>query len=536
MFPRRDRPSAARSPGRPPKTLHYLSIILILWSALAVRVVDLERMPPFAHFDAANLADYSVRVLRDGIPWYGVRTDGDPNWAFVQYAPYVLFGGTHWALRITVALWSVLTLCAIYFGVKQMFGARVALCAMLLGAAAHLLIHFGREGTIVMPSVLSSFLTIGVFLKAQRSAPGRARALLFALSGVLLALNLYEYAAAKAVFAGVAVLWLLALPRQRAGLRPFLVESALLALGCAALTVPIAVWYAQHPLDLVWRAEALSIFQPRNAAINLKLYGTLDTLSILWQQSLRSVEAFFSVNDTSPNYHFEAPLLDSASALLLAPGIVLAFRRSLRVTLALGAWFALGLLAGAVLLIEPPTSYHYIVLVPTALIFAALSLDWIARARRGLALAGVVVAAIGLANLYLYFAVYPYKGAWYSLESDVGFYAHELGNCCSVWYVGNSEPTAREISQYIATPTPIAYEFTLDQLLPAIQPYLADDQPDVIIVPPERSGEVLARLEAALPGGKEVVYVDRGRPMFRAYTLRGRSGHRINRFRFVPTE
>src|SRR5690242_3358861 len=109
MFPRHERTSAARSPGRPPKTLHHLSIVLILWSALAVRIVDLERMPPFAHYDAANLAEYSERVVRDGIPWYGVRSDGDPNWAFIQYAPYLLFGGTHWALRITVALWSVLT-------------------------------------------------------------------------------------------------------------------------------------------------------------------------------------------------------------------------------------------------------------------------------------------------------------------------------------------------------------------------------------------------------------------------------------------
>src|SRR5439155_324332 len=251
-----------------------------------------------------------LKAVRDGPPWFGVRSDGDPNCAFVQYAPYVLFGGTYWALRVTIALWTLLTLCAGYLRVKQMFGARVALFAMLLTSVAHLLVHFGRHGSIVMPAVFSSFLTVGLLLKAQRTTPGRVRALLFALSGMLLAANLYEYAAAKAVFAGVLVLWLFSAPYRRTDLRPFARETLLVALG---------------------------------------------------------------------------------------------------------------LLAGAVLVIEPPTSYHYIVLVPLALIFAALCLDWIARARFGPAFVTVVLVGVSVANLYLYFGVYPYKGAWYSLESDVGY-------------------------------------------------------------------------------------------------------------------
>src|SRR5438067_1427720 len=197
-----------------------------------------------------------------------------------------------------------------------MFGARVALLAMLLTAVAHLLVHFGRHGSIVMPAVFSSFLTIGLLLKAQRASPGRLRALLFVLSGMLLAANLYEYAAAKAVFAGVLVLWLFAAPFRRAELKPFVRETLLLACGFLLLTAPIAWWYVGRPIDLVGRLEGLSVFQPRNAAINLKLYGTLDPPTVLVQQAVRSVQAFFAVNDTSPDYHIEAPLLDTASAIL----------------------------------------------------------------------------------------------------------------------------------------------------------------------------------------------------------------------------
>jgi len=364
---------------------------------------------------------------------------------------------------------------------------------------------------------------------------GTALVYSIALAAVLfVAGSRWTHLAALATVAAVgllAVLWLLSVPRRRAAWKPFIIETALLACGFALLTTPIAWWYVQRPGDLLNRLDGLSVFHPRNAAINLKLYGTLDPAVLLVQQTVRSVQAFFMANDTSPNYHFEAPLLDPASALLLLPGLVFALRRNLKVTLALAGWIVLSLVAGAILLIEPPTSYHYIVTVPLVLIFAALCLEWIARARFGVVLAATVLIAISIGNLYMYFGLYPYKGAWYSLESDVGYYAHSLHNC-SVWYVGSLDPTARKISNYIATPTAIQFAYSLEQLMPAIAPYLTDEQPDVIIVPHDK-GEVMARLKQALPGGNEQVYVDRGRSMLRTYTLRGKSGHRINRFRFT---
>ena len=103
-----------------------------------------------------------------------------------------------------------------------------------------------------------------------------------------------------------------------------------------------------------------------------------------------------------------------------------------------------------------------------------------------------------------------------------------------MWYVGSVDPTPREISTYIAAPTPIEYTFNVEQLLSVIKPFLEDDKPDVIIVPNDKSADVIPRLERQLPGGKQVVYLDRGRPMFRSYTLRVKSGRRLNPFRFAP--
>jgi len=233
---------------------HRLLLVCILLFSFALRVFELEHLPPFEHPDGVSLAEYSLKVARGDVPWYGVRTDGDTNWAFLQYAPYALFGGSLWALRLTSALWSMLVLTVTYFAVRQMFGARVALFAMLLMGCAHLLIHFSRAVTIVLPSVLTSFLSIGLYCKAQCiSADGRRSTGLWLLTGAVLALNLYEYVAARSVFFALAALWLLSLPRQRSAWRPYAHRMLLLAAGFLLIAAPILLWYFQHPNHLLDR-------------------------------------------------------------------------------------------------------------------------------------------------------------------------------------------------------------------------------------------------------------------------------------------
>ena len=313
-----------------------IAIVLILLFAFFLRVVDLEHMPPFVVPDGANLALYSQTVLRGDVPWYGVRADGDTNWSFLEFASYRLFGDDLFALRITISFWSMLALAAAYYGINQMFGARVAIYASFLMAVSHLLVHFGRAETIVLPSIFTSFLSVGIFLRARRWQGGaRPRLALYALAGALLASNLYQYAAAKSVFFAIAALWLCALPLRRGAQRGFLADTLCLASGLLLVAAPILVWYLQQPVSLLSRAEILSVFNPRNLAINTRLYGAVDTPMLLVGQTLRSLGGFAFTWDTSPNYHIQAALLDPGSAVLLLPGLVLALRRRAALTLSI---------------------------------------------------------------------------------------------------------------------------------------------------------------------------------------------------------
>lgn len=338
-------------------------------------------------------------------------------------------------------------------------------------------------------------------------------------AGAMLAFNLYQYAAAKPVFFAILALWLLSLPRRREAWPAFLKLTACLAVGFLLVAAPIMWWYVLRPADLFGRAEFLSVFSPRYTAANMRLYGTLEPVWLLYGQTLRSLGAFAVIWDTSPNYHFDAALLDPVTVILLAPGLVLAFRRSAKLALVLLIWLAAGLVAGAILLAEPPTSYHYIVLVPIAMVFAALCLDRLRATRFGRRLVPLLLACVAIANIYLYFGVYPTKGAWYSLESDLGFFVKGQASCCTVWYLGVPETTPRKISALIAGLTPIHYMRDEEQLAADITPFLTDEQPDLIIVPQDKVDSFLPRLRRRYPHGRARFYMDRGHPMFCVYTL-----------------
>jgi hypothetical protein len=212
----------------------------------------------------------------------------------------------------------------------------------------------------------------------------------------------------------------------------------------------------------------------------------------------------------------------AGTAGLFALGFLLLLYRKRSVALVLIVWLAAGLIAGAILLVEPPTSYHYIVMVPIAIIFAAYGLDWLTSARRIRMLAPVALLVIMAVNTNLYFNVYPTKGAWYSLESDVGFYMRSQRDCCAYWYLGMPDVTPRKITALIVNPAVVRYVRDHDELERQIAAYLEDEQNQVIIVPNDKIADSLPRLHHRFPEGREYNYSDRGRRMFCTYTLLGR--------------
>lgn len=505
------------APGIWEKRLTYLPfLVLILLLSFLLRIVDLEHIPPFVHFDEVNNIVQARRVLNGELPLFGIGYSGHTNLSFlIQYFPYLAFGGNLWAIRITSVLWSMLALSAVYFGTRVMFGPRVATIATLLMAVAHTMIQFGRQGQpYIIQSVFVNFLLVGVFLKAECRQPESLSARLgFLLTGMILGINAYQYATAQPAFFWVAAVWLLMIGRRRKTWRIYTRNTLYMAAGFLVIAAPLLRWYLQHPHDLVGRAESLSIFSHAGIANATEMYGTADMLHILLYQVARSFGAFIASWDTNPNYGIHAPVLDPITGMLLLPGLGFAILKKPRLTVTLLIWFLVAIIAGAVMLTEPPNSSHYIVLVPLAIIFAAIGLSELIAVRASRPFVPLILAGICFLNIYLYFNYYPEHGAWYSRESDVGYYVRDLRGCCEVIYIGNPMPTPRAITAFVAAPTMITYVDYSDRLLTQLRIERMSRRV-VVIIPNEYKDSVLPSLQLYFPSGTTQSYIDRGKIMF----------------------
>lgn len=509
--------SEGRAPGIREKNSTYLTfLVLILLLNFLLRIVDLEHIPPFVHFDELNNVIQGRRVLNGDIPLFGVGYSGHTNLSFlIQYVPYLIFGGNLWAIRITSVFWSTLTLAAAYFGTWVMFGPRVGIIATLLMAVAHTMIQFGRQGQpYIIQSVFVNFLLVGIYLKAQCRRPDSMSARTsFLLTGAILGFNAYQYATAQPAFFWFAAVWLLSIPCQKVARRSYALNMVYLAAGFLVVAGPLLWWYMQHPHDLVGRAQTLNLFSRAGLAGAQGMYGTDNMPHIVLYQIARSFGAFIASWDINPNYGISAPVLDPITGMLVLPGLVFALLKQPRLTTTLLIWFLIAIIAGAILLVNPPNSSHYIVLVPLAIIFAAVGLSRLFAVPASRPFVPLILIGICFLNLYLYFSYYPYHGAWYSRESDVGYYVHDLRGCCEVWYTGNPSPTPKAITAFVAAPTPIHYVEYSDQLLTQLRSE-AMNKRVVIIIPGEYKADVLPHLQQYFPSGTTQTYIDRGKLMF----------------------
>ena len=204
-------------------------------------------------------------------------------------------------------------------------------------------------------------------------------------------------------------------------------------------------------------------------------------------------------------------------------GFLLLLARKRSVTLMLAVWMAAGLIAGAILLVEPPTSYHYIVMVPIAVIFAAYGLDWLASARRFACWCQWRCSSLWRSTrTYTLMCIRPKaRGTDWKMH-NVGFYMRSQRDCCAYWYLGMPDVTPRKITALIVNPAVVRYVRDHDELERQIASYLEDEQNQVIIVPNDKVADSLPRLHRRFPGGREYNCSDRGRRMFCTYTLLGR--------------
>jgi 4-amino-4-deoxy-L-arabinose transferase-like glycosyltransferase len=357
-----------------PRRLEPLLLAAIVLIAVALRIPDLDALPPSVHMDPAEQGLWGRLVMAGGAGGvFGIGYAGAANFTFALSGLGLrAFGDSITGLRLVSAILGVLSLLLAYLWARQAFGVRVAAISAFLLAASPYHIHFSRDGCFYIQAVFVVALAFVLYWRALRSG----RPADFVLTGMSLALCLLVYYAARIAFVVVALFELYRLLAERRSYLRRIGSWLLAAAGFLLLFVPWALQFLRDPGAFMARSQAVLIFSsgPMN---HLKgVYHTDDVGNVLLTELQHVLEMFNYRGDTSTQFGWREPFLDYWTAALFVVGIAYAFTslRQARFVFCT-VWFWSVAIVGGMLTGGMPFAPRLIVFLPLLFVFPALVLD-----------------------------------------------------------------------------------------------------------------------------------------------------------------
>ncbi|HEV7214232.1 MAG TPA: glycosyltransferase family 39 protein, partial [Chloroflexota bacterium] len=429
-----------------------MALVAILLLAAALRIWQLGALPPgLNHDEGVNALDVE-RIIGGWHPIFLPANNGrEALFMYSQAIVGAVLGVSPATLRLTAALWGILTV-ALTFGLgRRWYGSRVGLLAAGLLAVAFWHVVLSRVG---LRAISAPAFYVAV-LWALGEALQRRRRRAFVLAGVLLGLSEYTYISARvlpAILLVVCVLILLQEHRRRRPIKPLFLQLCLAAAAAVLTVLPEAYYFYRHPEMLIGRTDQVLVFSSHPAII-----GT----PISFQQSLQRTFGMFLVAGDRNWLHNIAglPVLDPVLAVTFLVGVVVVCREwrrpvagsaftppgrsdraavadppvALRPGLWLAAWSG-ALLAGSSVTQESPNYLRLSALMPAVALLCAVGLAtlgsfltrWLAK--RGTPRAEQLVAVLATALILgesvrtaqLYFGDWGRQGGVYTaFDTDI---------------------------------------------------------------------------------------------------------------------
>ena len=399
-------------------------VALLTLLALAVRAWEIGSMPYVLSGDegSAGLTAWEFRTgARDNLLSLGWFSFPALYFGLLSASQFV-FGRTTEAIRLVSALAGALTVPALYWMARRMFGRPAALAAAAWLAAFHVHIFFSRLAyNNIFDGLLFVLAAGGLWLGWQ---DGRRDA--FVVAGLGLGFSQYFYTTAR-LTPIVLMLWVILLAIHRRPDRARLSGLAACILAALAVFLPLGMLYASHPDQLFFTASRVSMLIPgwtSEAAAALGTTAAGLVLEQIWVTALGLTVAELQGVYYAPG----VPMLISVSAVLFIAGLVLCLLRIRNPRYSL----PLLVLAGTILLgglsIQAPNSQRLLYMAPALALMVVLPLEavreWSARrwpgGRRALSvLAGLLLAVMLAQNLDHLFRDYFPREEYGSVHGEV---------------------------------------------------------------------------------------------------------------------
>ena len=372
---------------------HHLWLVGLLFAALLLRAVFLERLPPGLHVDEAGSADFTLRHVFPPqeltlSPFRTGHSSQPSLYNYLLWLSFAVVGENITGLRITSALAGSAAVVTTYALVSILQSRRAAFLAAILLTVSHFHIHWSRIGlnniwdTVWVPLILAVYAW-----GWQKNWSSGA-----VLAGLALGFSQYFYAGSRIVLFLLPFLMYSLWRKERDN--PRLVEYAAKTLGMAAVVAaPLAIFGIQFPEEfgrrlitgLIWGSD----LPP-------------DQIPTVGDRLIDTLVSFTALPENSGFYRPGIPLVFGLAVPLFIVGILWAIRERQFLPV---LWVGLTMFFGGFLLQALPSSNHYLVAVPAICWLIAMPLDALfafGRPRIAVVLLLLVVAS----ELGFYYGIY----------------------------------------------------------------------------------------------------------------------------------
>ncbi|MEA3336772.1 MAG: glycosyltransferase family 39 protein [Chloroflexota bacterium] len=482
-------------------------LILILMLAAAVRLYQLDLHPSGCQSDECNNGLDALRWM-SGSPYLPYAETNEGQATFFTYLialSFQVFGVGMTQMRFVSAAVGVLTVLALYFLARDLYGPKAALVAAALLATSRWHVTFSRIVYELIMQPLFMILIVFFMLRGLRS--GRRRD--WALAGVSLAAGMNTYTAFRVVPILLALFFLYWLVRswirERQRVAADVQGIAIMGGGAVLAGLPLMVYILQNWQVFVGRIQHVSIMSE---------VGQRGSFQPVFENLRKTLTMFNWQGDPAPLNNLPgAAMLGALVAVLFVLGLGYSLWYALRgrpVSVLFMLWFiaiaSLGVLSVSH---EAPTARRTIGLIPLVFLQVALVTDqffiswqqtWKGLGERVLmgatAMVVVLVSILNIGSFFSAQALNPDVLAAYSPnESAIGRYLTTLSPDTTVLITPQYEH--HSAVRFIGRDHPYrGLDATVDV------PFLKDSGGDLVYILDPIDEPTLELLKQIYPGGR----------------------------------
>lgn len=376
--------------------------------ALAVffRFWHIASIPPGLFTDEAMNGNNALEAIDTGEykVFYPENNGREGLFINIQALSIKLFGTEPWALRIVSALFGILTVLGLYLLTKELFKKEsVALLASFFLATSFWHINFSRIG---FRAIMAPFFLVWSFYFLFKIVnQTKNNWLLPIFTGFIFGLGFHSYIAYRITPLLLILPFILLIKNKKIKL------IFLFLIGTLIATIPLGLYFLNHPQDFMGRTTQISIFASQSPILNL-IKNTFITLQM-----------FFFAGDFNWRHNYAGfPQLFPVVAVMFLIGIIFTIKKIFKKQenywiLNTGYWLLIlwfiFMLAPVVVSNEGiPHALRAIVLAPIAMIFAGLGAEYFGNkitTKKTAIIFAILLIIIPLFTYFQYFVFWTQK-------------------------------------------------------------------------------------------------------------------------------